>query len=264
MAANDMANALKHTRPEVPSAQVGDDTITALAQLAAIFKNKFQKPTAPELIQAPLKAAENKQPAALAQPILTSPMQHKYQTRSQIQMSANTALNTPLLLRVVTPMTGQEASPRVPARTKNLSPRNLSQDDFWNMETANQAIVLGANHWTQQNFSQAVVHPVTGKQMEYMAFMKEPDLQPLCKRGFSNEVGRLFQGIRDNPDTKTCFFVELKNIPKERQIAYGKIFCDYKPHKKEKERVRLKVGGDRLDYSGGVATFTADITTFKI
>jgi hypothetical protein len=40
--------------------------------------------------------------------------------------------------------------------------------------------------------------------------------------------------------------------------------CDYKPHKKEKERVRLTVGGDRLDYSGDVATSTADITTFKI
>jgi hypothetical protein len=40
--------------------------------------------------------------------------------------------------------------------------------------------------------------------------------------------------------------------------------CDYKPHKKEKEWVRLAVGGDRLDYSGEVATSTADITTFKI
>jgi hypothetical protein len=37
-----------------------------------------------------------------------------------------------------------------------------------------------------------------------------------------------------------------------------------KPHKKEKERVRLTFGGDRLDYSGYVATSTADITTLKI
>jgi hypothetical protein len=51
--------------------------------------------------------------------------------------------------------------------------------------------------------------------------------------------------------------------PKDRKITYGKIVCDYKPHKKEKERVRLTVGGDRLDYSGDVATSTADITTFK-
>jgi hypothetical protein len=68
--------------------------------------------------------------------------------------------------------------------------------------------------------------------MEYMALMKDPDLQPLWKRGFSNEVGQLFQGICDIPGTNTCFFVELKNIPKDRQIAYEKIVCDYKPHKK--------------------------------
>jgi hypothetical protein len=33
---------------------------------------------------------------------------------------------------------------------------------------------------------------------------------------------------------------------------------------KRKKRVRLTVGGDKLDYSGEVATSTADITTFKI
>jgi hypothetical protein len=41
-----------------------------------------------------------------------------------------------------------------------------------------------------------------------------------------------------------------------RKITYGKIVCDYKPHKKEKERVRLTLGG--------LWTSTADITTFKI
>jgi hypothetical protein len=100
--------------------------------------------------------------------------------------------------------------------------------------------------------------------MEYMALMNDPDLQPLWKQCFSNEAGRLFQGIRDIPGTSTCFFVELKNIHKDSKITYGKIVCDYKPHKKEKERVRLTVGGKKLDYFGDVATSTADITTFKI
>jgi hypothetical protein len=127
------------------------------------------------------------------------------------------------------------------------------------META-----LGMNHWPQKHLANAVVHPVTGKQMEYMALMNDPALQPLWKRGFSNEAGRLFQGIRDIPGINTCFFVELSNIPKDRKITYSKIVCDYKAHKKEKERVRLTVGGDRLDYSGDVATSTYDITTFKI
>jgi hypothetical protein len=146
----------------------------------------------------------------------------------------------------------------------NLSLRNISQDDFWNMETTNQAIALSNNHCKKQHFAHAVVHPVTGKKMEYMALMKIPDLQPLWKRGFSNEAGRLFQGIHDITGTNTCFFVKLKNIPKYRHKTYCKIVCDYKPHKKEKERVILTVGGDRLDNSGDVATSTADITTFKI
>jgi hypothetical protein len=132
------------------------------------------------------------------------------------------------------------------------------------MDTAHTAIALGDNHWYQQHQANASIHPVTGKEMEYTALMKDPRLQPLWTRGFCNECGHLFQGIRDIPGTDTCFFIKLINIPKDRNITYGEIVCDYKPHKKEKERVWLTVGGDRLDYSGDVATSTSDITTFKI
>jgi hypothetical protein len=132
------------------------------------------------------------------------------------------------------------------------------------MDTANVAIALGDNHWSLQHQASAVIHPVTGKEMEYAALMKDPRLQPLWTRGFGNECGRLFQGIRDIPRTDTCFFINLTNIPTDRNITYCKIVCDYKRHKKEKERVRLTVGGDKLYYSGDVTTSTAYITTFKI
>jgi hypothetical protein len=75
---------------------------------------------------------------------------------------------------------------------------------------------------------------------------------------------RLFQGILDIPGTDTCFFIKLANIPKDINITYCKKVCDNKPHKKEKERFRLTMGGDRIDYSGDVTTSTSDITTFKI
>jgi hypothetical protein len=132
------------------------------------------------------------------------------------------------------------------------------------MDAAHVAIALGDKHWSQRQKANAVIHPVTGKEREYSALMKDPHLQPLWTRGFGNECGRLFQGIRDIPGTDTCFFIDLKNIPDDRKIIYGKIVCDNKPHKKEKERVRLTVGSDILDYSGDVATSTAVITTFKI
>jgi hypothetical protein len=96
MAANDMTNTLKNTHPTVPFTQVGDGTITALTQLAEIFKNKFQKVKAPELSNAPITAAENKRPAVMAQPILTSPMKPKHHTRSQTTINTGGATNTPL------------------------------------------------------------------------------------------------------------------------------------------------------------------------
>jgi hypothetical protein len=100
--------------------------------------------------------------------------------------------------------------------------------------------------------------------MEYSALMKDPHLQSLWTRCFGNECGRLFQRIRDTPGTDTCFFIDLKNIPNDIKITYGKIVCDYKPHKKENERVRSTVGGNILDYSGDIANSTVDITPFKI
>jgi hypothetical protein len=130
------------------------------------------------------------------------------------------------------------------------------------MDSAHMAIDL--EHCSQRNHANAVIHPVTGKEMEYSALMKDPHLQPLWTRGFGNDCGHFFQGIRDIPENCTCLFTTLKNIPHDRNITYGKIVCDYKPHKQEKERVPLTVGGDRLDYSGDVATSPADITTFKV
>jgi hypothetical protein len=49
--------------------------------------------------------------------------------------------------------------------------------------------------------------------------MKDPRLQPLWTKGFGNEGGRLFQGIRDIPGTDTCFFIKLTKIPKDRNIT---------------------------------------------
>jgi hypothetical protein len=80
----------------------------------------------------------------------------------------------------------------------------------------------------------------------------------------SNELGRIYQGIRDVAGTNTAFFIDLNSIPKDHKITYGKLVCDFKPNNTEKHRVVLTVDGDRLDYSGDTATSTADITTFKI
>jgi hypothetical protein len=126
------------------------------------------------------------------------------------------------------------------------------------------AIVFGENDWTNTPMMNSVIHPVTGKEMQYKDFMKDPELGPLFEIGLSNELGRICQGIRDIYGTNTAFFVDLASIPKDRKITYRKLVCDFKPNKTKKHRARLTVGGDRLDYNGETATSTADITTFKI
>jgi hypothetical protein len=58
MAAHDMTDALKHPHLAVSFSTNGDETITALTTLAAIFKNKFKKPLALVIIDYPIKASE--------------------------------------------------------------------------------------------------------------------------------------------------------------------------------------------------------------
>jgi hypothetical protein len=149
-------------------------------------------------------------------------------------------------------------------RARNLSPRNLSQGDFLDMGSANNAIAFGKNHWTNVPMMNAFLHPDTGKEMQYKDLMKKSTLGPLYQKGLGNELGRPFQGIQDIQGTNTCFFVDLTNIPKDRKITYAKLVCNHKLHKAEKERVRLTVGVDVLYYSEKITTSTAYITTFTI
>jgi hypothetical protein len=166
-------------------------------------------------------------------------------------------------LRVVTPATARAAPPRVQARPHQLSPRNLSRD-FFDLGGANCAIAFVENHWTKTHMMNSINHPSTGKEMQYKDLMKDPDPGPSFEIGLSNEFGRICQGIRDISGTNTALFIDLKSIPKNRKITYGKLVCDFKPNKNEKHRVRLTVRGDRLDNSGDTETSTAGITTFKI
>jgi hypothetical protein len=74
----------------------------------------------------------------------------------------------------------------VPKRAFNLYPSNVSQYDFLYMDSVNQAIALGNNHWTNMPMAKSGVHPIIGKEMEYTALMKDPTLEDLWKRGFGN------------------------------------------------------------------------------
>jgi hypothetical protein len=143
MAAKDMTDTLQNPYSEVPFTHVGDDTISALTELANIFKFKLRKTQPTTLPAAPPKVNLRPCLAESSNPILAAPIPPPRQTRSHTRIHAQDRTNSPLLPRVVTPMTRNLSPPRVPTRSRNLSPRNLSQDDFCGMDTAPMAITLG-------------------------------------------------------------------------------------------------------------------------
>ena len=51
---------------------------------------------------------------------------------------------------------------------------------------------------------------------------------------------------------------------RKKYATYRQFVCSVQPEKKEKNRTRFTVGGDRIDYPGEVATSTADMLVTNI
>jgi hypothetical protein len=120
-------DALQNPHPEVPFARVRDDTISALAELATIFKLKLQQTPPPTLPSAP---PTFKQLTCLAKssPILSSHVPLSRQTRSQTTIHTLDITNVPLLRRVVTPRTTQPiTSEGAHSLAEYLSPQPVSK-----------------------------------------------------------------------------------------------------------------------------------------
>jgi hypothetical protein len=113
--------------------------------------------------------------------------------------------------------------------------------------------------------AQAVIDPATGEQLEYRQLIKRDAYRDIWTHSYANELGRLAQGVGDRiQGTNTIFFIRKDQVPKGRTCTYGRLVVDIRPHKEEKERTRLTVGGNLIHYPGGVSTKTAGLTTAKL
>jgi hypothetical protein len=122
IAAKDMTDALQNTHPEVPFANVRDDTIAALTDLAAIFKLKLRQPPSPATQASPAKVVPRPSIICSSTQILVSPMPIRKQTRSRTTIHTQGIPNVPLPPRVVTPSTLRHSPPRVPTGSHRLLP----------------------------------------------------------------------------------------------------------------------------------------------
>ncbi len=115
-----------------------------------------------------------------------------------------------------------------------------------------------------EHFIGAVIDDDTGAVLEYRHLIKSEKYSRIWERSNANELGRLFQGIRDIPGTDTCFFIRKSQVPKHKRDTYGRIVCNVRPQKKEIYRTRLTVGGNLIDFPGNKSTPTADLLTAKL
>ena len=58
-------------------------------------------------------------------------------------------------------------------------------------------------------------------------------------------------------------FIPKSKVPKDKKITHGKIVCEVKPEKEEKERTILTVGGNLLAFTGNPSAPTASVFTAK-
>jgi hypothetical protein len=103
----------------------------------------------------------------------------------------------------------------------------------------------------------AVICPETGKSLKHQELITKLRYKIKWMRSTANEINRLY-------NTNTIRFIRRSDIPKGRKVTYGSFVVYIKDHKEEKERTRLTVGGDQIEYPGDKSTRAAGLTTAKI
>ena len=114
----------------------------------------------------------------------------------------------------------------------------------------------------------AIMDKETGQLLNYRQLLRSAKYKKQWSISSANEFGRLANGVGNrikNP-TNTIQFIHKKDIPQDRRkdVTYGSFVCSVRLEKKEKNRTRFTVGGDRINYPGAVATPTADMLVAKL
>ena len=81
----------------------------------------------------------------------------------------------------------------------------------------------------------------------------------------SNELGRLVQGNDAGVQSTDCMeFIYKHEVPDGRKVTYANFVCDHRPLKSEPFRIRLVVGGDRLEYTADAGSPAASMLETKL
>ncbi len=225
-AALDLIDALQHPAPAAPFAQLGHGQLHAIRQLATLFQATTSKPSD----NAPSSPRVAPRHAPLAR-VPTIPV----------------------------------VPPRVPV---TRPPLNRNGQDLIHPEPNDPVLhryqLRSRMNQVTHDHANSVIDEVTGHSLEYRHLSTGPD-HAVWTKSLANDLGRLAQGVgtRMPTGTNTIFFIPRHAVPAGRKVTYGRLVSTIRPNKDEKHRVRVTVGGDKLDYPGITTTQCASLTTTK-
>ena len=105
----------------------------------------------------------------------------------------------------------------------------------------------------------------TGKRETLASVLQGPH-KARWNQSLINELGRLAQGGNDpNLPSNDCIeFIPFHQVPKHKKVTYGQFVLDYRPLKADPWRIRIVVGGDKLEYEFDAGSPAANLLETKL
>ena len=111
---------------------------------------------------------------------------------------------------------------------------------------------------------------VTGRAETIDSLLQGPD-RPIWLNSLTNEWARCTTGLSKNrtPSTRilgnrTMFLIRPDQVPADCKVTYATFVCSMRPGKSEPYRIRMAVGGDRLDAFQDVRSPAVGIVDTKL
>ena len=113
-------------------------------------------------------------------------------------------------------------------------------------------------------------HPATGRPETIDTLLRGPD-KVTWTTSLANEWARCAQGLTMNRPgdrhvigNQTILFISPRQVPAGRKVTYANFVCTMRPGKAEPCRIRMTVGGDRLDAYQDVRSPAVGVTDTKL
>ena len=113
----------------------------------------------------------------------------------------------------------------------------------------------------------AVLYEETGELMENRHLMKKLKYREVWGTSYGNKLAQLAQLMSGQVEgTNTIIFINKEYILTDcwRDVMYERVLINYRPEKRDPNRTRLTVWGNRLNWPGYWGTPTVDLLTVRL